>query len=84
MEILVDGFEPKSNTVYQFYGFKWHDCTCLDERSERDEVYFKKTLKQEERIKQLGYKVVSVWECEKPEVCSRRLERESSFLTPTL
>ena len=76
LEILVDGFEPKSNTVYQFYGCKWHGCTCLDERTERDRVNYSKTLKQEERIKQLGYKVVSVWGCEKPEVCNRRLEKE--------
>ena len=33
------------------------------------EVSYKNTLEQEERIKQLGYKVFSVWEREKLEVC---------------
>lgn len=76
MEILVDGFERISNTVYQFYCCKWHGCTCLDERTERDRVNYNKTLEQEERIIQLGYKVVSVWEYAKPDVCSKRLEKE--------
>ena len=26
-EILVDRLDPTSNTVYQFYGCKWHGCT---------------------------------------------------------
>ena len=27
-EILVDGYEPETKTVFQFYGCKWHGCPC--------------------------------------------------------
>ena len=26
---LFDGYEPVTNTVYQFHGFHWHGHTCL-------------------------------------------------------
>ena len=26
---LVDGYEPETNTVYQFHGCHWHGHTCL-------------------------------------------------------
>ena len=28
-EILVDGSDSETGTVYQFYGCKWHGCPCL-------------------------------------------------------
>ena len=30
---LVDGYEPETNTVYQFHGFHWHGLTCLKNRT---------------------------------------------------
>ena len=28
-EMLVDGYDPETSTVYQFYGCKWHGFPCL-------------------------------------------------------
>ena len=28
-EVLIDGYNPKTSAVYQFYGCKWHRCPCL-------------------------------------------------------
>ena len=30
---LVDGYEPETNTVYQFHGCHWHGHTCLKNRT---------------------------------------------------
>ena len=63
-EILFDGYEPETNTVFEFYGCKWHGCPC----STNDKVKYNDTIKREKMIKSLGYNVVSVWECENPEL----------------
>ena len=34
-EIMVEGFDSKTSTVYQFYGFKWHGCPCLGTANDR-------------------------------------------------
>ena len=28
-EILVNGYDPETSTVYKFYGCKWHGCPCI-------------------------------------------------------
>ena len=28
-EILVDGYDPETTTICQFYRCKWHGCPCL-------------------------------------------------------
>ena len=33
-EVLVDGLEPETNTVYQFYGCKFHGCQCRKNRTD--------------------------------------------------
>ncbi len=71
-EILVDGYEPTSKTVFQFYGCKWHGCPCASDDKKR----YNKTLKMEQTIKNLGYNVVSVWEHEKHELSDIRLEKK--------
>ena len=59
-EVLIDGFEPLSETVYQFYGCYWHGCECV--RDKRDLNRFKETMEIEELIKKAGYNLVSAWE----------------------
>ena len=61
---LVDGYEPVTNTVFQFYGCKWHGCPC----STFDKIRYNETMRKEQVIKSLGYNLVSVWECENPEL----------------
>ena len=78
-EIPVDGYEPKSNTIFQYHGCKWHGCQC-QKRKERNsleeeisaEQRYAKTIELEKKMKEQGFKIVSVWECEKPELKKKR------------
>ena len=67
---LVDGYERKTNTVYQFHGYHCHGHTCLKNRTTRSEKRYKDTCQIDWLIKDNGwdtkYNLVSVWECEKP------------------
>ena len=68
----MDGYEPETNTVFEFYGCKWHGCPCLKE----DKTKYNETRKREKIIKDLGYSVVSVWECEKPKLSDTWFEKK--------
>ena len=83
-EIPVDGYEPKSNTIFQYHGCKWHGCPC-QKRKERNSLEealigeersadqrYAKTIELEKKMKEQGFKIVSVWECEKPELKKQR------------
>ena len=78
-EIPVDGYEPESNTIFQYHGCKWHGCPCqkrkernsLEEGRSADQRYAK-TIELEKKMKEQGFKIVSVWECEKPELKKKR------------
>ena len=78
-EIPVDGYEPKSNTIFQYHGCKWHGCPCqkrkernsLEEERSADQRYAK-TIELEKKMKEQGFKIVSVWESEKPELKKKR------------
>ena len=37
VSFLVDGYEPETNTVYQFHGCHWHGHTCLKNRTKRQQ-----------------------------------------------
>ena len=37
VSFLVDGYEPETNTVYQFHGCHWHGHTCLKNRTRRQQ-----------------------------------------------
>ena len=78
-EIPVDGYESESNTIFQYHGCKWHGCPCR-KRKERNsleealiaEQRYAKTIELEKKMKKQGFKIVSVWECEKPELKKKR------------
>ena len=85
-EIPVDGYEPESNTIFQYHGCKWHGCSCQksgsSEQSSKErnsleeersaEQRYAKTIELEKKMKKQGFKIVSVWECEKPELKKKR------------
>ena len=76
-EISVDGYEPESNTIFQYHGCKWHGCPCRKERNSLEEERiaeqrYAKTIELEKKMKEQGFKIVSVWECEKPELKKKR------------
>jgi len=68
----VDGYDEKTNTIYEFHGCFWHGCVkCYTDREEMNpiskktyEELFKKTIERIEIFKNLGYNVVEKWECE--------------------
>ena len=37
---LVDGYEPETNTVYQFHGCLWQGHTCLKDRTKRQQKIY--------------------------------------------
>ena len=76
-EIPVDGYEPESNTIFQYHGCKWHGCPCRKERNSLEEELiaeqrYAKTIELEKKMKEQGFEIVSVWECEKPELKKKR------------
>ena len=70
-EIFADGHNPKTSTVYQFYGCKWHGCHCLGFSNK-----YQKTLNLENRIRNSGYNVISVWEHENPRLSRRHFQQK--------
>ena len=72
----VDGYEPESKTIFQYYGCKWHGCPCQKERNSLDEERYAKTIDLQERMEDQGFKIVSVWECKKPELKKTRFKNE--------
>ena len=75
-DIPVDGYEPESKTIFQYYGCKWHGCPCQKERNSLEEERYTKTIDLEKKMKEKHLKIVSVWECEKPELKKMRFKKE--------
>ena len=93
-KFFVDGYEPKTRTIFQYYGCKWHGCPCQKERNSLDEERsseqkplgrskalsseerYSKTIELQEKMKEQGFKLISVWECERPELKKMILEKE--------
>ena len=70
---LVDGYDEKTRTIYEFQGCFYHGCTtCFPNRGMKHPYHQNKTMRdvQEEtrtkveRLSQLGYHVKEMWECE--------------------
>ena len=68
----VDGYDPVSKTVYEFQGCYWHGCKrCYTDRQKintyscltMDQLYLQ-TYNKIETLKQAGYEVIELWECE--------------------
>ena len=69
----VDGYEEKSNVVYQFHGCYWHGCkSCFRNRTKEHrrlgqrrmcDVY-EQTLQKTRELKAMGYIVIEMWECQ--------------------
>ena len=78
--LKVDGYDPKTNTVYEFLGCWYHGCphkeSCLpyhkpfpDDHIHTEVKKTMLTLRNEwyarkDVLEALGYNVVSIWECE--------------------
>lgn len=67
--VKVDGFDPKTNTVYEFYGDFWHGNPAIYSPHDINPVrklsfgqLYIDTIQREAALKAAGYKVVSIWE----------------------
>ena len=71
---FVDGFDPMTNTVYEFHGCLWHGCrrcyprerdikTSVNADRTLNEVYTATCVKMQ-TLRSEGYTVVEMWECE--------------------
>ena len=66
---FVDGYDPDTNTIYEFNGDYWHgnpnkynpENINSNNGKTFGELYLK-TLEKENKLKELGYNVVSIWE----------------------
>ena len=70
---LVDGYNKKTRTIYEFQGCFYHGCiTCFPNRGMKHPYYQNKTMRDVreetrtkiERLSQSGYHVKEMWECE--------------------
>ena len=87
---FVDGFDPISNTVYEFHGCLWHGCrSCfpynrflksrVNGDRTLDEVYVA-TLIKTTTLHREGYKVMEMWECEWKALLKDPTSDESQFV----
>lgn len=66
---VVDALIPETNTIYEFYGDFWHgnpktkDANKINKKAGATfgELYLK-TVQKENALKELGYKIISIWE----------------------
>ena len=61
----MDGYEPTTKTVFQYYGCHWHGCPAHCKQSDARHR-LRKTQQQAQKIKATGYTQVVAWECNKP------------------
>ena len=66
---LIDGFNPETNTVYEFHGDFWHGNPTKYKASDVHPLIgkpygllYEETLAKEQRIKSAGYNLVVMWE----------------------
>jgi hypothetical protein len=68
---IVDGYDHITNTIYEFNGDFWHGNPSKYKEDDINPIsgksfgyLLKKTIEKEDRLKELGYNLVSIWESE--------------------
>lgn len=82
----VDGFDPTTNTVYEYNGSFWHgDLRCFERDALNERVkktfgeLYDRTIRREEQLRAAGYTVIVMWELDfrrAMRVYNRELRRE--------
>lgn len=64
----VDGYDPATNTVYEYFGVFWHGCPSYTDHSKINprnnipyQVLYEKTLERIEVFKRAGFNLVYQW-----------------------
>ena len=68
---IVDGFDPITNTIYEFNGDFWHGNPSVYNKNDINAVsgktfgyLYRKTIEKENHLIDNGYNIVSIWESE--------------------
>jgi len=75
--VPVDGYDPKTRTVFQYHGCYWHGCRkCYP--NDRDKIIahndqtgedrYKATVQRTRVLRAAGYRVIEAWACEVGEI----------------
>jgi G:T-mismatch repair DNA endonuclease (very short patch repair protein) len=85
----VDGFDKTTNTVYQFHGCFWHGCpncykedTINNKKKESMGDLYEKTKRFTQQLRDNGYKVVEMWECEWKPTYAKIKKEINDIVTP--
>jgi hypothetical protein len=67
--IKFDGYDSKTNTVYEFLGNFWHGNPEIYNQDDVNPVnkkkfgdLYKNTIERENNIKNAGYNLITIWE----------------------
>ena len=88
-KLPVDGFNPETQTVYQFHGCYWHGHDCALNRGKEFNEKRKKPMAElleetranTECIRRKGYRVVELYECEWRQLKGTNRELQSFIAT---
>lgn len=66
----ADGYHPRSNTIFEFYGDAFHGNPDVYKSTDKPHPFrdktagelYKTTIRREQKLRALGYNVVSIWE----------------------
>ena len=65
----ADGYCQETNTIYEFHGDYWHGNPEIYDENQINEtvglsmkILYNKTIEKENKIKELGYNLVTIWE----------------------
>lgn len=79
---VVDGYNPITNTVYEFNGDFWHGNPTLYKPEDINPVnkltfgdLYKQTIEKENNLKSIGYKVISIWESDFKEFFNKSINK---------
>ena len=59
--LCPDGYDNLDETIYEFYGCKFHGCQKCYKQGKN---LYNSTMERENILKAAGYKIISIWECE--------------------
>jgi hypothetical protein len=84
----VDGYDPKTNTVYEFHGDYWHgnpkifNGEAINVSVDKQfKVLYNNTILKEQHLKNLGYNLVTIWENDFNVKISKQINDETGSKT---
>ena len=80
----IDGYIPSHDIYLEFHGCYWHGCPqCYPDRQKKNniandtfEMLYLRTLEKSRRIREMGYNLIEMWECDFREILRKQLFME--------